>query len=61
MKIFCARGIVAATIGLAIVMPIVSAPHTSTPEAQQDRPDLRCNDDRETRADGRDLREDCRS
>ena len=61
MKIISARGIVAAVIGLAIVAPIVSAQHVSTPDAQQDRLELRCDDDRETRADGRDLREDCRS
>jgi len=61
MKIVSARGIVAAAIVFASVTPIVSAPHTPTPDVQQDRLELRCDEDRETRADGRDLREDCRS
>jgi hypothetical protein len=61
MKIISARGIVAAVIGLAIVAPIVSAQQISTPDAQQDRLDVRCDDGHETRADDRDLREDCRS
>ena len=61
MKIFSARGIVGAAIVFAIVTPIVSAPHTATPDAQQDRLELRCDDDRATGADDRDLREDCRS
>ena len=61
MKMFSAPGIVAAAIGFAIVTPIVSAPHTATPAAQQDRLELRCDDDRATVADDRDLREDSRS
>src|SRR3989442_1288540 len=44
MKMFSAPGIVAAAIGFAIVTPIVSAPHTATPAAQQDRLELRCDD-----------------
>ena len=61
MKIVSARVIVAAAIGFAIVTPIVSAQVASTPDAQQDRLELRCDDDRATGADDRDLREDSRS